>query len=582
MKIFTFISISKYIKDEKTLLIKKICPNCPVNFNEIFIKNFEKDKKEEISFTIINKILNLFQKLNDKENNKLERNMILAIYYSIISFLNENEVDNFIKILKEAFNMENTYFNIENNKFKNFEFYYSPDTQKDEKPFLKKGDRIYSKGTGLSLLIQNKNNDNSEYFNDNYENDNDDIHNNLNYDNEINGIYFHQSVKDLLDVIHLSLVIHFPLIIEGETGTGKNSAIEYISNELNYKLIKYQITESTTIEDLFGKEIIKPNHKELFILEETEFYKAVLETDEKGYDEKSIILLENIEEASQSILEALIQLFDTNEKTILLPYGKEGIKKTFNLIVTYDPSKHNYSFQNFFPAQILNNSLIFKFNILKEDDYEEIFSGFVKNKESFDNKKVKKIINDFIISKNYMSNIQENKLYSINDLKKYDNLENQISCISKEIDKNDIIKKLIFISSLSSKKQIIELESKLSYINLNYDIRLKFDEEISNFSIFPRLKENDLDGPKYEFSKDDNFDNFKKEIEQDFNDLNDSQKLGMMFLLFGVNSNYTCIIQGPVCSGKTHLIKTFAKLCMKKLKLSIYPVKAIYLCSLGN
>ena len=118
--------------------------------------------------------------------------------------------------------MENTYFNTENNKFKNFEFYYSPDTQKDEKPFLKKGDRTDSKGTGLSLLNQNKNNDNSDNFNDNYGYDNDYNNLNLNYDDEINGIYYHQSFKDLYNVIHLFLVIHFPLIIEGETGTGKN------------------------------------------------------------------------------------------------------------------------------------------------------------------------------------------------------------------------------------------------------------------------------------------------------------------------------------------------------------------------
>ena len=87
--------------------------------------------------------------------------------------------------------MENTYFNTENNKFKNFEFYYSPDTISDEKPFVKKGDRIYSKGTGLSLLNQNKNNDNSDNFNDNYGYDND----NLNNDNEISAFIFINHLK---------------------------------------------------------------------------------------------------------------------------------------------------------------------------------------------------------------------------------------------------------------------------------------------------------------------------------------------------------------------------------------------------
>ena len=575
---FTLISTSKYTKDEKTLLIKKLCPDCPVNFNEIFIKNFEKDKNEEISFQIINKILNLFKKLNLEENRK-ERNMILSIYYSIISFLNEKEIDSFIKILLESFKEQQTNFIFNDNEFIKFDFLLLSDDKIDNKPFLKKDNRIHSKATGLSLLIKNKNNNN--ILDDDYYYDNNQSFNNINgydydnnndypnYENEINNFYFHQSFNNLLDAIHLSLTIHFPIIIEGETGTGKFSAIEYISNELNYKLIKYQMTESTTIDDLFGKEIIKPNNKELFVVEETEFYKTVFETNSNIYNAtNSIILLENIEEASQSILEALIPLFDNSFPTMLLPYGKEGKKKFFNLIVTYDPSKHNYSFQNFFPPQILNNSLIFKYSIPTKDDYREIFLSFTKNKESFNEKESDKIIDDFIFSKNFMSNIQENILYSINELKKYDILINQIPILYNKGNTSDFIRNLIFISSLSDNKQKNELENKLSYINLNYNIILNIDEEQNTFSIYPRLEENDFNGPKYEFSEDDKVDeNYKKELEQDFNDLNYYQKLGMMLLLFGVNANYTCIIQGPSCSGKTHLIKTFAKLCKKKIEI---------------
>lgn len=35
---FTIISTSKYYRDEKIILIKQICPNCPVNFNKFLDK----------------------------------------------------------------------------------------------------------------------------------------------------------------------------------------------------------------------------------------------------------------------------------------------------------------------------------------------------------------------------------------------------------------------------------------------------------------------------------------------------------------------------------------------------------------
>ena len=92
--------------------------------------------------------------------------------------------------------------------------------------------------------------------------------------------------------------------------------------------------------------------------------------------------------------------------------------------------------------------------------------------------------------------------------------------------------------SLSNKKQINELESKLSYINFNYDILLKFDDDNNNsFTIIPKLKgEGDcFEGPKYEYPENEMIDEeLKGNLEEDFNNLNDNQKLGIMFLLLGV------------------------------------------------
>lgn len=206
---FTLISTSKYSKDEKTLLIKSLCPDYSIVNFYTFIEKFEKDKNEEISFTIISKILKIFQELNNNEVYRKERNLILAIYYSIFPFLNENEVNYLIKTLLDIFKEESANFILENENFIKFEFiFYEYEEEKNEidkglKPLLFRNNRTFSKATGLSILNNIENND--------YEDDN-------NFENELLPIYFHQSFNNLLHAIHLSLVIHYPLIIEGETG----------------------------------------------------------------------------------------------------------------------------------------------------------------------------------------------------------------------------------------------------------------------------------------------------------------------------------------------------------------------------
>ena len=553
---FTLISTSEYTRDEKTLLIEKISKDCPVNFHK-FIEKFEENiekfegKNAELSFKIIIKILNLFNELTKKEPYEKERNLILSIYFAFLPFLKENEIEILINILMEVFNKQKSNFNLIQNKFNNFDFkpIFNEINENDNEriiPFFTKDKNIYSKSTGLSIKKQPSDQDE--------------------YEAQID-IYFHESFNNLLDILHLSIAIHYPLIIEGETGSGKNKAIEYLSNKLNYKLIKYQITESTTIDELFGKENIKPNGKELFTLEETEFYKTVCESKDNIYNENNtIIVLENIEEASQSIIEALIPLFDKSNPEILLPFGQKGSKKEFNLILTYDPSKHNSSFQNYFPPQIINNSLIYKLYISSENEYENILDILRGNNINNEN-----IITNFIAAKNYIINIQENKIYSLNDLNKFKALfDNQILDDSNSEYFNIIIEKLIFVLSLMNKKHIQNLENKLGYNNCKFDISLEIDENFTSYNLKLKFKEEIINEIKIEYEYPENEkinEDLKKLIDANFKELTGHQKLGIMFLLLSFRSNFISVVQGPECSGKTHLIKTFAQLCNKKIEI---------------
>ena len=373
---FTLISTSRYTKEEKPFLIKKICDNCPLGFYS-FLEKFDIIYKEELSFKIINKILTIFKKLNEKDK-KEERNMILAIYYSLIPFLQKDEINSIINILKQIFISEEMYFFIKDNEFIRFEF-SQENREENENVFKISANDISSYSTGLSIIRPDKDKD--------YYEDTDEMK-----------LEFHESFNNLLEIIHFAISIHFPLIIEGETGCGKKTAIYYISQVLGFHLINFQITELTTLDDLFGKEVIKTDDENLFIIEKTDFYNAVIENDENeenkevNYNEtNSIIFLENIEQASPSILEALIPFFDKSISKFLLPFGQEGKMKKYNIILSYDPSRINSSFQNFFPPQIYNNSLIFKMQNPSTNDYYSIFNKMTYDKE-YSNEKNNRII----------------------------------------------------------------------------------------------------------------------------------------------------------------------------------------------
>ena len=59
----------------------------------------------------------------------------------------------------------------------------------------------------------------------------------------------------MLEYCHLSIYSHFPLIIKGTTGSGKNNAINYLAKYLGFYLIEFSLCNSKTLEDLFCKEI---------------------------------------------------------------------------------------------------------------------------------------------------------------------------------------------------------------------------------------------------------------------------------------------------------------------------------------
>ena len=138
----------------------------------------------------------------------------------------------------------------------------------------------------------------------------------------------------MLEYCHLSIYSHFPLIIKGTTGSGKNTAINYLAKYLGFDLIEFSLSNSTTLEDLFCKEIpIQESEKIKFLTIRSKLLEIIENKDQKDV----IIYLKNIEQASANILEALIPVFDQTRKQILISTGTIN-KGIYYLIVTFDCS----------------------------------------------------------------------------------------------------------------------------------------------------------------------------------------------------------------------------------------------------
>ena len=103
---------------------------------------------------------------------------------------------------------------------------------------------------------------------------------------------------------------------------------------LGFDLIEFSLSNSTTLEDLFCKEIpIQEGDKIKFLTIRSKLLDAIENKDQKDV----IIYLKNIEQASANILEALIPVFDQTHNQILISTGTIN-KGIYYLIVTFDSS----------------------------------------------------------------------------------------------------------------------------------------------------------------------------------------------------------------------------------------------------
>ena len=291
----TVIYTKPYQKDERKTAIRNLYPQYPTLFDD-FLEKFESNFKG-IKFSILIKIIKLAKEI-DKSNKQIshthsyEKSFLLSAYKCLLPLLKKEKRKILMQIMDEVIPISEKS---EKSKY-NFLQHHELDSEekivnKNPFDFDESGNCLICNETGYKIFAPKINNEVGK------------------------DIAFVNTLNYMLEYCHLSIYSHFPLIIKGTTGSGKNTAINYLAKYLGFDLIEFSLSNSTTLEDLFCKEIpIQEGDKIKFLTIRSKLLDAIENKDQKNV----IIYLKNIEQASANILEALIPVFDQTRKQILI------------------------------------------------------------------------------------------------------------------------------------------------------------------------------------------------------------------------------------------------------------------------
>ncbi|POM85169.1 AAA domain (dynein-related subfamily) family protein [Cryptosporidium meleagridis] len=174
--------------------------------------------------------------------------------------------------------------------------------------------------------------------------------------------YIEQNLMKILRVLSGS---RNPILIEGETSTGKTSLIKYISELTNHKFVRINNHEHTDTEEYFGKFI--PNNQG-----ELEFVEGPLVNSiRNGY----WLVLDELNLAPSEVLESLNRLLDRNRE-IFIPETGEMIKahEDFMLFATQNPAGSIYGGRKALSQAFRNRFVEIYFDEIPSKELEVIIS----------------------------------------------------------------------------------------------------------------------------------------------------------------------------------------------------------------
>ncbi|OHT04875.1 hypothetical protein TRFO_27550 [Tritrichomonas foetus] len=360
---------------------------------------------------------------------------------------------------------------------------------------------------------------------------------------------------DLLDILHLGMTLHNPIIFEGPPGQGKHAAINYIANMLNLNVIYIMISQSTKVDDLLGKVTISRKEDGIHVeMLETKLVEVIRA--QENVENSSIVVLENINNASPAVLNALVPIFNRYIDSILLPNGETLIKGSFNLIGIFNTQQVSSS-KDKLPSALINSSI---YHIVRKPDSSEIariiyalFQSYGFTKSELD-----RFTDNFFKARSALS--KEAKIsskLSLNDISKYILFRN----ITKEFLDETTILQIIFAYRFHQENMIQLMLKTLNLENMKF--RPLFSYNLPSKQLYIRITKESRIGLELPL-KQNNIDVSQLQL---IDSLTLAQKHCLIFLACSILSKRACVVQGDTASGKSFLIRLMAQLLGAKLNV---------------
>jgi MoxR-like ATPase len=133
----------------------------------------------------------------------------------------------------------------------------------------------------------------------------------------------------LLEKVALAIRDNIPMLLVGETGVGKTSAIRYVCHKANIPMIRINLSGGTTEDDLLGKTLLNKDG--------TYFqYGPVPTAMKRGY----LLVVDEVNFAQQDVLSVLHSLTDDDRFIVLIQNEGEVLRPDprFRIFATMNPS----------------------------------------------------------------------------------------------------------------------------------------------------------------------------------------------------------------------------------------------------
>ena len=324
-----------------------------------------------------------------------------------------------------------------------------------------------------------------------------------------------------------ALSIHKPALIEGVPGIGKTALVKSIANLIGFDLVRINLSEQTDISDLLGNDLPNLNidddshdskDRQIFSWHDGPLLSAI--------NSGKWVLLDEINLASQSVLEGLNALFD-HRGEVYIP----ELDRTFKIassktrfFATQNPAESTNGRKNL-PRSFLNRFSRIYMDELNQQDYEHIFDSMFS--EVSEN-----------IKRTFMKLLCENNRINLRDVLRLSSISKKHS--REETDLKEILSDEAFLKFIVGSK----LTSSLGCESL---------DKLDNIDVISKVSTSD---GTFRIGK---FESFKKlalSSPTNFTSLTSVSNLECLESILGcVTSSMPALMSGPNNHKKVQMIK---------------------------